>query len=250
MKTARHLLFWILIAGMLTVVFGTSSPNYWDSLLFVIMLLPVAAGTAYFFNYYLVPRYLFKSKIFLFVLFTAYLLVVSLYLEMVIITTAFILLAKYQYNNMIPLATNVPVVTITLYCVVYLYGFIALAKTTLIHQRTIRSLKDKQEKREEHYLLIRAERKTQRISIEGILYLESLGDYVKIHISSSPPIITKEKISKLWATLPGSFLRVHRSYIVNTNKIVAFNKEMVQLASVKLPISRTYKKSVMNVLNK
>ena len=249
MQTTRHLLFWIVITGLLTAVFGTSYPNYLEPLLFVIMLLPVVAGTAYFFNSYLVPRYLFKRKTFLFILFSGYLLVVSLYLEMIIITTAFIFLAKYQYNNMIPLATNVPVVTITLYCVVFLYGFVVLAKKTLTHQRT-QSLKDKQEKGEEHYLLVRAERKTQRISIESIFYLESLGDYVKIHTSSSPPIITKEKISKLGATLPGSFLRVHRSYIVNTDKVVAFSKEMVQLASIQLPISRTYKKSVMNVLNK
>jgi hypothetical protein len=57
------------------------------------MLLPVAVGTSYSFNYFLVPRYLLKKRYKKFSLYLAYLLIVSTWLEMWVITGSFILLA-------------------------------------------------------------------------------------------------------------------------------------------------------------
>jgi two-component system, LytTR family, response regulator LytT len=247
MKLFRHLSFWMGIVVLLTLIFGSAYQSYTEPFLFVMMLLPVVAGTSYFFNYYLVPNYLFKKKTFRFILYCCYMLVISLYLETVIITLAFIFLANYHYSNMIPLASDVSVLAITLYGIVFLYGFMLLARKLLIQQKAIAKVKQRQE---EEFLMVRAERKTNKIPQKDIEYLESLGDYVKIHTFSSRPIITKEKISKLEERLPDYFLRIHRSYLINANKVRAYNKEQIQVNNVNLPISRTYKKHVMTALNK
>jgi len=80
--------------------------------------------------------------------------------------------------------------------------------------------------------------------------MESLGDYVKIHQDSCKSILTREKISKFEAALPANFLRIHRSFIVNTDKIENFNREQIQIIDTCLPISRTYKKAVWKFLSK
>ncbi len=250
MKAFSHALFWVTIVALLTLMFGSSYSNYVEPFLFVSMLLPVIAGTAYFFNYYLVPRYLFEKRTFKFALYSCYLLIVSLYLEMVVVIVAFVGLARYHYNHMVPLAADVPVLAVTLYGTVFLYGFTMLARKSLVSQKKIRELEDEKNKQKDAFLLIRTQRKTSRILLDNIEYLESLGDYVKIHTSSSSPILTKEKISKLETKLPDSFLRIHRSYIINSKKILSYNKDQVQVKEMDLPISRTYKKSVSDALNR
>src|SRR5690606_25692911 len=101
-----------------------------------------------------------------------------------------------------------------------------------------------------HYLTVRVNRKMNKIHLNDIDYLESLGDYVKLFTSSASPMITKEKISSLDDRLPESFLRIHRSFIVNIDKIQSFTREEIMLNNnTNLPISRTYKKSVLEVLN-
>ncbi|MEO0333890.1 MAG: LytTR family DNA-binding domain-containing protein, partial [Bacteroidota bacterium] len=161
-------------------------------------------------------------------MYSCYLLVVSLYLEMLVVTAAFILLAHYHYDNMLPLATDFPILAIILYCVVFLYSFISLARQSMVNQQKMRDWQDGK-KQDNSVLLVRAQRKMNRILPDDIDYLESLGDYVKIHIASSAPITTKEKISKLATTLPDSFLRIHRSYIVNADKVLSYTKEQIQV---------------------
>jgi DNA-binding LytR/AlgR family response regulator len=95
---------------------------------------------------------------------------------------------------------------------------------------------------------VRIDRQTVKILRDDIEYLESIGDYVKITTHAARPLVTKEKISKLNEKLLASFLRIHRSYIVNSHKILSYNTEQLRVKDVYLPISRTYKKSVLEAL--
>lgn len=250
MRRFNHIVFWVFIFVLLTLVFGSLYDNFIEAFYFVAMLLPVIVGTSYFFSYHLVPRFLLQKKIFKFILYSLYMLIISLYLEMVVITLSFIFIADYQSSKQIPIAVNVIVLAISLYCVVFLYSFILLIRYSLMHQKKIQIMTEEQEKQKEDFLLVRADRKINKIHRDDIIYLESLGDYVRINTSSSAPIMTKEKISKLSAGLPESFLRIHRSYVVNVRKIDAYTREQVQINSTSLPISRTYRKNVMESLSR
>jgi DNA-binding LytR/AlgR family response regulator len=61
-------------------------------------------------------------------------------------------------------------------------------------------------------------------------------------------IVTKERISKIIDRLPSHFIRIHRSFIVNSHKITSYNKEAITLDSFQIPISRTYKEEVITYL--
>ena len=224
MKSSRSVLFWVLVIGVLTLVFGRIDNDYLYAFYFVTLLLPVMVGTSYLFNQFLIPQYLQKQKYFKFSLFSLYAIITSMYLEMIVLVLAFIYLANYTYNQMNPLTTDVVSLTITLYFIVLIRSFVFLIKQSQDKQQTINRLETVEENIKKGHLLVRANRQTAKVIYEDINHLESLSDYVKIFTATGKPILTKEKISNIEKRLPPFFLRIHRSYIVNTNKVESFTK--------------------------
>ena len=103
-----------------------------------------------------------------------------------------------------------------------------------------------QEKSESFF--VRSERKMIKINFSEILFIESLADYIKIHMVDKN-VVTRETISNLEARLPQpDFLRVHRSFIVAINAIDSFTAELVEMGKKQIPISRSYKDGVLKRL--
>ena len=101
-----------------------------------------------------------------------------------------------------------------------------------------------------HYLNVKADRKTYKIDVSRIQYLESQKDYVKL-VCSEESIVTHDSLSNLEALLSGcGFIRIHRSFLVAIDKIKSFDAESVFLENKELPISRTYKNAVLTTLTR
>ncbi|MCC6280128.1 MAG: response regulator transcription factor [Saprospiraceae bacterium] len=81
-----------------------------------------------------------------------------------------------------------------------------------------------------------------KITIADILFIESMGDYVKIHLAgSAKPILTLERLKNLAARLEKHGIRrIHRSYLVNVEKIEARQKSQICVAGVWLPMGETF----------
>jgi two-component system response regulator LytT len=201
------------------------------------------------FSEYLVPRFLLQKKYNKFALYTLYTIIVSLNLEILVIVLAFVVLANYQYDYMIPASKNVFSLAITMYFIVLVKAFILLIRSSMVKQEELSNLEEKHSNMQKGYLLVRADRKNVKILLEDIHYIESLSDYVKINFQDKPVTITKEKISAIEEKLTRPFLRIHRSFIVNTDKIDSFSAEAVIIGSKELPISRSYKKEVKHLLS-
>jgi two-component system LytT family response regulator len=87
-----------------------------------------------------------------------------------------------------------------------------------------------------------------RVNTDDILYMESLKDYVKI-ITAGGAITTKYRISDMENELSGKgFLRIHRSFIVNTKHVSAFTASDVEIGKTELPIGESYKALVLQAL--
>ncbi len=247
MRLIKHVLFWVGIMAFLTATFGKADGQYIKSFYYVSFLLPVAIGTSYLFNYWLVPNYLLQQHYWKFGLYCVYTLIVSLYFEMLVLTTAFIVLANYQYANLNPYSTNLFLLTTTIYCIVFANAFIRLIKRYQRKEHLLNSMKERHQKNKTQHLIVKVDRQNKPIELEDLMVVESLADYVKLHLTSEH-VITKEKIGKLQKELPDHFIRVHRSFIVNKYHIDTFGKEEVSINAMKIKISRTYKKEVLEAL--
>lgn len=94
---------------------------------------------------------------------------------------------------------------------------------------------------EQAYLFFRVDREQQKVWLKDILYIEGLGDYVKV-FTTGGPMVTYERLSYLEEKLPEEhFLRVHKSYIISTDKVQSFSGSVVKIAGKKIPVGRMYK---------
>ena len=103
----------------------------------------------------------------------------------------------------------------------------------------------------EAFLYFKCNRKMIKVLIDDILFIESLKDYVKIYVDQykDHPLIVKQTITSLEAMLPiSNFLRIHRSYIVSTNKILSFTSTHIQIGKDELPIGRLFGPKVFEML--
>jgi two-component system, LytTR family, response regulator len=117
-------------------------------------------------------------------------------------------------------------------------------------ERTNISLNDKMKLKREtaSYLNVKADRKIYKIEISKIQYIESLKDYVKI-VCSNESIVTHDSLLNMETFLNEyGFIRIHRSFLVAIAKIKSFDAESIFLENNQLPISRSYRKSVLAVL--
>lgn len=98
------------------------------------------------------------------------------------------------------------------------------------------------------FIFVRADRKMVKINFESILYIESLSDYVRFFLDDKT-IISRETISGLEEKLPSKiFMRIHRSFIISLQNITSYTNEFVEINQKALPISRSYKESVLQKL--
>ena len=87
--------------------------------------------------------------------------------------------------------------------------------------------------------------------MEDILYIEALGNYIKIFRSSGGYVLSHTNLKSIQKMLlPGLFLRIHRSYVISIKKVERFTKNYIQLEKTTslLPIGECYAAQVNQVL--
>ena len=109
-------------------------------------------------------------------------------------------------------------------------------------------------------IFVKTDYKTIRISISDIRYVEGMSEYQKLYLDSQPkPVITLLSMKKMEEFLPRNFMRIHRSYIVNLDRVQEVNKNRVILGKAKsqegpaddvyLPIGDNYKEQFNEYLS-
>lgn len=99
------------------------------------------------------------------------------------------------------------------------------------------------------FIFVKSEKKMVKVFLNKILHIESLRNYVSIYLENGQEIITLNTISNIEEKLPETmFLRVHRSFIIATDKIKSFTSSIIQIEQKHIPIGRNYKSMVMDVL--
>ena len=98
-------------------------------------------------------------------------------------------------------------------------------------------------------VLVKSGFETYRLLSEDILYLEKDSNYVNYHCENQK-IMARETIQESLAKLPDIFIQSHKSYIINIEKIVSYDKNFITIAKSKIPISDSFRSQLFEVLEK
>jgi two-component system LytT family response regulator len=102
------------------------------------------------------------------------------------------------------------------------------------------------------HLFVKSEYKLIRIELGNIKYIESMHEYIKIHLVAGKPIMTMLSMKAIEEHLPSSqFMRVHRSYIVNLSKISMVERSRIIFdGDVFIPVTEQYKAAFQSYIDK
>ena len=130
----------------------------------------------------------------------------------------------------------------------YLLKPISFERFLKAADRVTQSKKPEENTLANDYIYVKVNKQMIKISFAGLLYIEGLNNYVKLHTEDETYVVY-EKMSTLIKTLPsGYFRRIHKSYIINTQKIKLYTREYVELANRQLPIGPTYRTELLDFL--
>ena len=98
------------------------------------------------------------------------------------------------------------------------------------------------------YISIRADHKVTLVKLSNIIYLESEGEYVRIHLNDGTKIVTLFRLKNMETALPSDmFMRIHRSYIINLDYVSGYTKGRVYISdSDYVPIGENYKENFLS----
>lgn len=103
------------------------------------------------------------------------------------------------------------------------------------------------ESTEPTHTFVQSNKKNIKIILSDVLYIVSMKEYVQVHFKDRN-VVFKGSITAFEQNLNSSFVRIHRSYIVNLNKITAYTKSDIEIGEIEIPIGDSYKNNVLNRL--
>jgi len=96
---------------------------------------------------------------------------------------------------------------------------------------------------QEQFLYVKSDRKTVKLKISEVTYIEGLNNYIIIHTHQQKYIVYSS-LSDIQKKLDHSFIRIHKSFVINKRFITSYNREIVEVTGVELPIGKSYKEMI------
>jgi len=127
----------------------------------------------------------------------------------------------------------------------------ACNKAAELHQLKSRS-KDPTDSTPTDHFFLNVDYSLVKVFFNDILWIESLRDYVKLHLKSTgKPIVARMSLRVLEEQLPqAKFIRIHKSYLVGTDSITAIRKNSVFIKDMELPVGDTYRDVITRITGK
>lgn len=105
---------------------------------------------------------------------------------------------------------------------------------------------------QENYVYVKVEYQYVKLALKDILYVESLGDYIRIHLNKiEKPVMSLMTLKSFEEKVPANqFMRIHRSFIIALDKIDAVTKNSVQIGKILINVTDQYKEPFTQYLKK
>jgi len=96
----------------------------------------------------------------------------------------------------------------------------------------------------ENYFFVKSEGRVEKIEFNDLIYIESMGNYLRLHLSNGKMIVYLT-LKSLLEQLPTEFIQVHKSYAVNKSKVKSIDGNEIKFEKHTVPIGLTMKEEVL-----
>ncbi|MEM8497500.1 MAG: LytTR family transcriptional regulator DNA-binding domain-containing protein [Pseudomonadota bacterium] len=234
-----HACFWLAYYVIFSVIWASPERGYFASFYLEFVLMPLRILASYCMMYVLIPAFLSNRKLNAFLISYAALILAAGGLQL--------LIGHFFYDQLLDsrgerfpfsLASwtrNMVLINST----VILLG---AAKVFQLHFELVDSLSGHKDEPSEQEVVpndpvieVKSNRRIYRLRIASILYVEGMGNYVRYVNEEGDRTIVYSSLKATQAALPDSFVRIHRSYLVNRRHILAYDKDSVSVGAQTLP---------------
>lgn len=227
-----HAIFWLGYYFLFSFIWMKPESGLYASFLLEFILMPVRILAAYCMLYFLIPHYLVLRKYQQFFLGYGILILIAgilqllfshfFYYRLLLGHTEITLTLSALVRNMILINTTVL--------------FLGTAKIFLLYMRLLESVSDKEKQDLVMDIIeVKSERRVHRLLLSQILFIEGMGNYITYYLDNGEKKVVYSSIKEAERQLSQNFIRLHRSYIVNREKIESYNKDNIIIAGHELP---------------
>lgn len=118
----------------------------------------------------------------------------------------------------------------------------AIKRVVVKHEHTLKL------NEEEEYIFVKSNLRQRKVILNNIKWIEALGDYIKL-ITDEGTIVILSTMKSFEQKLPkGKFMRIHKSYIVNLEKVERYNSKSITVDGSQVPLSRNKKTEFIKTL--
>ena len=231
-RTLTHIFFWLAYFLLFGFIWENGE-GYGASYFLEFVLLPIRIGVSYAALYWLLPKLLLQKKFVQFVTAFILLLLVGALLQRIFIYFF------YEHNHTLNFGEIIAAGEVL--------RAVVLINSTVLFLLALKVLKLYFEEREinqpmhDAKIEIKSDKRFYRVHPSAILYVEGLGNYVTYYLNDGGKIISYNSLKSVLDDLPDHFLRIHKSFIVNANAVISYDKTSVEIRKGQiLPIGNSY----------
>lgn len=236
-RVLRHVTFWLIYYLFFSLIWVKPDLGYLSSFYLEFILLPIRIMAAYTMMYWLIPQYLVKKQYQNFAIGYLVLLITAGCLQRLFdhfFYQQLMLNVDSNLLNITPVFKSIILVNTT----IILAAVYKVFQLFLFEQQQVKMLTEQltQLKNNDNLLIeLKSNRRTHHIKESQILYIEGMGNYVNYYLENDEKITVYSSIKAALEPLPAHFIRLHRSYIINTKQISSYNHENVNIRQHVIP---------------
>ncbi|UJH66042.1 LytR/AlgR family response regulator transcription factor [Allomuricauda sp. SCSIO 65647] len=236
-RILTHVVFWFLYYLLFGFLWA-GDKGYLASFYLEFLLLPIRMMAVYMVIYLLLPKFLIKGRYKTF--FAGYVLV----LLMGSVLQRFFIHFFYEELLLNDFSNGLFGIKSLLRAMVLINTTVLLVLGAKLFQ--LWAVEHEKNKVNENEILeIKANRKTHRIAINTILFIEGLGNYVTFHLEDTSKVTSYGSIKGVLQRLPNNFRRVHKSYIVNKDHIKSYDAMSIDIQNKTIPRGKSVSTEVL-----
>ncbi len=229
-RMLTHIVFWVFYYVFFSFLWAKEG-RLFASFELEFVLMPLRIGASYVSIYYLIPQFLGRERLLRFLL---------TYLLLVIVAGLLQRVLTYYFHELLLLEqTSLWSATAAVRSIVLINSTVMLLSALKIYQYWIGERKATVDIKETP-LEIRSDKRYHRVRPSAILYVEGLGNYITIYLENNKSLISYLTLKEAENLLPDYFQRIHKSFIINKDKIASYNNENVEIGGRIIPIGKSY----------